>query len=63
MKEAVYPSFTNTYERLMDGSLLSATGPNGTVGYAFDKFGNVTEAATAPATPRSSRFSTRKCGR
>ena len=27
MKEAAYPSFTNTYERLMDGSLLSATGP------------------------------------
>ena len=43
---AAYPSFTNTYERLMDGSLLSATGPNGTIGYTYDKFGNVTGVAT-----------------
>ena len=46
MKSAAYPTFTNTYERLMDGSLLSATGPNGTIGYTYDKFGNVTEVAT-----------------
>ena len=54
MKEAAYPSFTNTYERLMDGSLLSATGPNGTVGYAYDKFGNVTNAVSGQGSVVSS---------
>lgn len=44
LRSISYPSFTNEYGRLMNGTLTRASGLMGEIGFSYDKFGHLTNS-------------------